>query len=234
MKSCPLCKKEFDTVIYIEKGICSVCNKNILLEKNFHNQILKNYAAKTVSTKYKRVFPYHADTEKPDVPKKDNNNQSLERYPPLIRKEKDSQPNLTYRTESVPLFTPEDKAADSEMNSGIHNTNPEFTSKPDIQVENNKKEKHPFFPYEIFCSIFMEIKRIPLIFHHKRQNIFKEKHQEKKETNMEFNFNYDGYYNDTVSDSPAVPDVIPVKEILKVVVFFVSIILITIFIILYM
>lgn len=62
----------------------------------------------------------------------------------------------------------------------------------------------------------------------------KERKKEKLEPNIEYDFNKDGFYNDSLSKEPAQADIIPRKIILKVIFWALGLVLFTIFIIMYM
>lgn len=62
----------------------------------------------------------------------------------------------------------------------------------------------------------------------------KERKKEKLEPNIEYDFNKDGFYDDSLSKEPAQADLIPHKTILKVIFWALGLVLFTIFIIMYM
>lgn len=233
---CPLCKKKFDTVTYIKKSICSECKKQIVLERSLHNQLIKNYApSETKKSKYSKISPDKTDNEIPSCKKVKPKLSVISISEDMTSVDTKETNNETFTkldfipTENLELNQTQTSSDDSCGDNDF--ISHKIIQKDNIKIQNTKK----LFPTKKYFFCFSRhFKHLLSKLFFKRREIYKQKHQEKKETDTEFHFNYDGYYNDTVSDSPATPDIIPVKEIFKVVGFFFCIILITIFIILYM
>ncbi len=229
MPLCPLCKKEYNLNYYHQKGCCSECGEfikniptNTIYKKKSGMQPSKKYSLKTTVQSPTTEVPVithprnkHLEYEEKTQFKKTNENQSKK-----IKEDHTEKKKVTTR-KLVSMLPPGAAADNSSKLSVLDNENTEqkkFDGSPrtiassDLSKKNSSegidnnteeyKKKHKF-------SFKVWIKK------RKEQNI--EKRIEQLESDMEFHFNDDHYYDDVETIETVMPDIISKTLILKII-----------------
>lgn len=210
MSKCPTCKKIFDDEYFEKTGMCSHCNSNIVLSN-------------------KELINRSRNRQKKEIESSENFNSASGNKGLSVNSaaSKNKQHNTDEDTHSH-----QSKKENNTLNAEGTVVHSDSYEPPNGNWDNNNSDSHITYVQAQNNSAPKATKEKELAVIPEKENATKKKilnknnetHSEELETDYQFNFNKDGFYNDTVADELAEPDIIPIASIFRVIAIIISII----------
>lgn len=228
MAKCPHCKNNLDDSIYEQKGVCAECGTLVQLSPKEESNRIRDKLRRELAQKkpdgnsYKKIQSTSVKAKEPNEPtktvelnetsgksavsKNTTGNKDVLSEPPVATESGYANRNLadSVKPPTTALPAAAAEARNKEIDSLKENAEPKTAdgNKGNAQAQTQTKPEEDELNNEVEDINFLT-------------KYFSRIKEEKLETDIRFDFNKDGFYDDTTADVPEEPDVIQLSAIFR-------------------